>query len=159
MTCGRWLVSDWGPGGLTLVGLANVGDSLTFDGCIMSSHLAEPDAECVLAIGSDNPTREFLVYGPYAHISPGTYDVTIDYSSAQDSQSPVGAWDVAIDGLPEGDHLAAGELTGTNGVATSVTTTIVVPVTEQSTSIVEWRLITPGAVDVEFFDVTFTRTN
>lgn len=155
--CERWTISDWGPDGLRLVGLDSVGDTLPFDGCDLSSHLAEPDDQCSLAVDESQTVREYLVYGPYIHVEPGEYEITVTYSSAEPETTVVGEWDVTADSPDEATILDTGTLTGTGDAVTTLTTTIVVPQSVESTSVLQWRLVTGGSVAVSFEQMTITR--
>ncbi len=156
--CDQWTVSDWGEGGLRIPVFETVGDRIDFDGCIMSSRLASPDAECQLAVATSDQRRDFLVFGPYAHVSPGEYQITATYSSSEPSETDIGAWDVSIDTLPDATLLASGRATGTNGDLVTLIANVTVPATDRATSVLEWQLVTEGGVAVVFESLTIERT-
>lgn len=155
--CDRWTISDWGDGGLRIPVFGAVGDTIEFDGCIMSSHLAAPDDNCHLTVDVTASQRDFLVFGPYAHVSPGEYRITVSYNSAQASQTEIGDWDVSIDTLPEPTLLAVGRAPGTDGQDSTITATVIVPPTKRATSVIEWHLVTDGEVAVTFQSLTIER--
>ncbi len=155
--CERWTVSDWGPDGLRLVVLQAAGASLAFDGCNLSSHLAESDEQCSLAVDETESSREYLVYGPYVHVEPGEFEIAVSYSSAEPQTLVVGEWDVTTDSPDETTILDTGTINGTKDVVTTLTTTIVVPQSVESTSVLQWRLVTLGSVAVSFEQMTVTR--
>lgn len=157
VTCERWTISDWGPGGLRLAALDNPGDQRTFTGCTMSSHLAEPTANCQLRVGQDESTREYLVFGPFLHVPPGEYEVTASYSSSESAALTVGEWDITADTPTVTGVLASGTVAGSAGSPALVTTTFVVPSEDDPTSMLQWRLVTSGSVDVVFDHITVTR--
>ena len=155
--CEGWTVSDWGPNGLRLTGLESVGDSQPFDGCDLSSHLAEPDEQCALTVEQTELGREYLVYGPYIHVQPGEYEITVDYSSAEPEPLVVGEWDITADSPDEAVILNTGTINGTSDAASTLTTTVVVPPSVEPTSVLQWRLVTLGSVAVSFEQMTVTR--
>ncbi len=157
IVCDQWTVSDWGEDGLHIPAFENVGDRIEFDGCIMSSNLTIADADCQLVIDAKESRRGFLVFGPYAHVTPGKYQITATYSSSEPSETDIGDWDVSIDTLPDPTPLASGRVAGTDGEVMALVATVTVPATDRATSVLEWRLVSDGGVAVEFQSLVLER--
>lgn len=134
---------------------STVGHAFQWQACELPTLIGQPAAQCTMQ-KKDPKQAGYLTYGPYEPLPAGNYAVQINYSSTQARQQAVGDWDAVISLTAESRMLAKGQMTGSDGIATTATGTFTVQ-PEQNLKRIEIRTHSSADTELTIIAVRLTR--
>jgi hypothetical protein len=141
---------------LKVEAITDIGDQKIWPACKLPTRIGHiKDKSCEISVNKP-ALSDFLTYGPYETLFPGTYQFEVRYRSPEHSQTAVAFWDVVGTHSNQAVIYGQGHINGSNRITQSFTSQFSIPMQSDPVRI-EIRTKTIPSMSVEIISLRLTR--